>query len=253
MIYSDESNLLIGNVTYRTIRTIFSDYRQKLKKQSQSILQIEYRALFNPTYNYDVFMLMGLAGVAVHQIFLIAFALAILLDAKGGKYKRYLDNLKEGKNLFFGKIFAFILISIPLGLVVMSLPFVFFFAPMKGSIILFVFVSIIFILSLVFASFGLAGSFLNPLLMMQTMLPLSPILFLISGYSWPLYLMPKVVSFLAHLLPLTYFLDALRRLTLTGASFADISLQFLALTIWMCFAFIWGIWGFNRIFKKVTD
>ncbi len=56
--------------------------------------------------------------------------------------------------------------------------------------------------------------------------------FLISGFTWPAFGMPRVFEIAAYVLPMNPFALALRKITLMGAGASDVTREILQLSGW---------------------
>jgi len=59
---------------------------------------------------------------------------------------------------------------------------------------------------------------------------------LLSGFAFPFEGMPKVVQYIAQVLPLTHFVEILRGVILRGATLASLWLPVLKLTVFLLLA-----------------
>jgi ABC-2 type transport system permease protein len=249
LVLIDGGNILIANVVFKSVRLVFADCRERYRtKIGPPLLRYEYRPLFNPAFNYDTFMLMGLAGAVIQQIFLIALLLAINLDAYSSRGRRYAGRLKPGWLLYAGKLGAYFLVTLPEGLLVIGLPFLMFGAGFRGDPLIVVVNTVIFIAIQVFCAWGLAALLEDPLPVMQTLLPLSTIFLLGAGFSWPLWAMPDWSRVVFACLPITYYLDIVRRVSLLDAGWPQVYGATLCLGLWLLIAIAWSWWGWKRLY-----
>lgn len=68
----------------------------------------------------------------------------------------------------------------------------------------------------------------------QTLMLIAVPSFMLSGYTWPLEAMPGFLRGLAEILPLTYYLDAVRNITLKGLDITYIFKDMIALGVIGC-------------------
>lgn len=76
-----------------------------------------------------------------------------------------------------------------------------------------------------------------------------PMLFL-SGAFFPLQQMPKVMQDIAHLLPLTYAVEAQRKIIILGGSISDVKNEMIILLVFGIVTLLIALPLFNRLVKK---
>jgi ABC-2 type transport system permease protein len=70
-----------------------------------------------------------------------------------------------------------------------------------------------------------------------------------SGFVFPIEAMPRWLRPVAWSLPMTYFVDAIRGLTLKGAAVIDHGFDFVALAL---FALVFGALSITRFRKRLA-
>jgi len=251
LVLLDAGNILIANVAYRAVQGVLGTYQVKLKaarylargvprslvKSRAMPLQSEFRILFNPTYHYGFFLLMGLVCISLQQVTMMGAAIALSLDGK-------LSGSPGDE--FLGRFCAHSLVMLPLGMFAISLPFVLFLAPFRGSWPLLFFATALFMMIAVSTGFWIAGICRKPALSAQALLYLSVPVFVLSGFSWPMMAMPGWVQGLSNLLPLTHYAGMARRISLMGAGLSDCWSALLALIIWLALSLFLGYRGIKK-------
>jgi ABC-2 type transport system permease protein len=122
LVFVDGGNVLNGNVIIKVMRTILATFRVKARATRLGAggipselaladampIQAEARPIFNPTYNYATFMLIGLACIALQQ--------CTLMGAAAGLWSVKIEPKKTGWiasfSLFMGKTAAHLLIML---------------------------------------------------------------------------------------------------------------------------------------------
>jgi len=245
-------NILIANVANRALQGVFQTYQGKIKVLRQLArgvprrlaltkafpLQAEFRILFNPTYHYGFYLLLGLVCIALQQVTMMGAAIALTLDGKLSG-----PPLSE----LAGRFGAHALVMLPLGCFSASLPFLLFGAPFRGSWPLLLLITALFTLISILTGFWVGGICREPLLSAQVLLCLSVPFFVLTGYTWPSLGMPGWVQQAALVLPLTHFAVMAKRISLTGAGLSDCLPGLLALTAWLLAALGLAAWGIKRL------
>lgn len=226
----DGSNMIVTNTASRAANTIVTTFSYGV---SQTMLQqrgfqeeevnatfssIPYRAriLYNPTSNYSEFMVYGLIGAILQQVLFLGLSLAITRDKEQGVWESYREWKFTPWKIAFVKTAPYFIINL-FNTVLTSIICIYWFKlPMEGSILPFLLLS----MSFTFAVLGI-GYLASLLAKTQlsatqvTMLVAVPS-FILSGYTWSFQGMPDFLVGLAHLLPLTYYLEGVRHIFIKG-------------------------------------
>lgn len=226
----DGSNLIVTNTTTRAANTIINTFsygvsQKKLQQQglqneeiTSTFFHIPYRAriLYNPTSNYSEFMVYGLVGTILQQVLFLGVSLTITRDKENGIWNSYAHWKFTPWRLAFVKTAPYFLINLFNTLSTLFICLYWFKLPMSGTVLPLVVLSCSF-------TFGVLGvGYLASLLAktqlsatQATMLVAVPS-FVLSGFTWPLERMPDFLVGLAHVLPLTYYLEGIRHILIKG-------------------------------------
>lgn len=184
-------------------------------------ISYRYRVWYNPTYNYANFLLLGLMGTAVQQVILLFTAISVVV----GRVSGALAGKKRFRDLtvyITGKLVPYVLINLlSLNLVILELTAV-YQVPFRGSPGTLLLLEVVFVLCVCALGVFLSSICQDQLQATQLAMLVAVPSFLMSGYTWPLESMPALVRGISHLLPLTYFVNALRKLALMGVGLATI-------------------------------
>jgi ABC-2 type transport system permease protein len=74
--------------------------------------------------------------------------------------------------------------------------------------------------------------------------------FFFTGYTWPIFAMPKFLQYFSFLVPTTPYMQSMNRIINMGASFQDISPEILNLLLLLIFSIIIASSRFYYIKKK---
>jgi ABC-2 type transport system permease protein len=185
--------------------------------QTVTALNFRTRYWYNPGTSYLVFMLLGLVAVILQQITFLGIALSFAREKEGGTWGLLkLSNLKSYE-IFLGKLLVYLVIYSLDALIVYGMSFYFFGIPMRGNIGLLFMATIIFIFTL--TAMGMAISILtqNTAQAIELSMLVAVPSFLVSGYTWPQFSMVPGILAISKVLPLTYYLEATRRIVYLGA------------------------------------
>lgn len=132
------------------------------------------------------------------------------------------------------KILPYFLIGIPVLLSCLTVAHLLFHVPLGGDWPLLLLLTAAFCLGTV--ELGVLAALLSSSLDMaiQVAMVVAAPAFLISGFTWPMMVIPPPVRALAYMLPLTHYLDALRAVAMKGARFGDVTAQLLYMVFIAC-------------------
>lgn len=203
-------------------------------------------ALFNPQSGYATYVLPASFILILHQILFVSILLASVLTLKsretqlaelGKKHSR----IVASTILSIGRIVAYISIYVLVfGLYILLLHYVYGLPDLatNGTLLIF---ALVFLIST--AAFALAVSTLFTKIdeVFLLVVPMSMILFFMSGISWPKELIPEFLRGIAHALPATIAMIGLTKITQMGTplnlmlfelgNFAVLALIYLSLHI----------------------
>lgn len=256
----DASNTLTGNVVINSASTIFGTYsagidiqKSLLRGQAPSSLtknlvlpiQDEYRFLYNPGFNdnYTNFLLLGLVIIAVQLM-------TLLLVVRSGSREvedRTLDDLrkitKSPITVLVGKAIPYILIMILPCFIGVNIPFWLVKVPMIGNEWLVLLATVWLVALLVFGGIGVSSLMKDSVFTTESFTVFAMPAFLLSGYTWPTFGMPKALQYVSMCLPLNYYGIMLRKISMMGDSLQYMNLQILGFEIWTCVSLILGYFG----------
>lgn len=264
----DGSNMLISNSATKAANEVIGNFNfgtaaKKLAQNKFNSEQIQLtfqaipfrsRVLYNGTFNYSTFLVYGLIGVALQQVLLLGLSLTITRDKEQGNWNRFREWREYPWRIAYAKSAPYFLIGIFNFVTTFLLGIYRFGLPSNGNL---------------FSAMGLACSFTFALLGIGylaslfsanqvgatqiTMLIAVPS-FLLSGFTWPFEAMPKFLSIVGHLLPLTYFLDGVRNIFIKGVGFELIWKDCLVLLLMgLCTFFIAFIVSSLKVFWDKSE
>ena len=265
-ILFDGSNTLVAATASAGIRTTLATYQIGLAQrrleatlpptaaQSTALpLQEVTRFLFNPTSNYSYFILMGLVCIAVQSVTRIGGGISLELDSIA-KLKREFPNLDlTERRVFLFKAIATGSLALPVAFAALSFPFLIFGAPFRGNLLVLALALTVFVFTQVCAGFGYSAVCKSAVFCTQLQLYMSAVLFTLSGFTWPYYVMPRWVRWIANLTPLFHMNCLLRKTALIGASIETIWPHLAALAVLCALSVAWGYWGVCNSMKRVKE
>lgn len=192
----------------------------------------EIRIWYNPELESRNFMIPGIVGMLLMVVTINLTSLSIVKEKEIGTYEQLVVTPVRSYQLLAGKTIPFMLIGIADVVLVVSVAFLLFGIPVKGSIVLLFALSLLFLLT----TLGL-GLFVSTIsrtqqqaMMTSVFFVMLPMIFL-SGFVFPIENMPVLFQKISYLLPLRYFFEILRGIFLKGTGIADLWDQALLLAL----------------------
>lgn len=187
-------------------------------KLDRGPIKTKIRVWFNENLESRNFMVPGIIGVLLMVITLLLTSLAIVREKESRTLEQISVTPIEKNEFILGKLIPFIIIGFIDVLLVVSTGRFIFGVPLRGSIFLILGTSLLFIVS----TLGL-GLFVSTVSKTQKQAMLTVMFFFmlpmvyLSGFVFPIENMPKVIQGITYLIPLKYFLVAVRGIFLKGA------------------------------------
>jgi ABC-2 type transport system permease protein len=179
-------------------------------------VDLRVRPLYNPEQRSAVFIVPGIVGVLLTITMTLITSTAIVRERERGTLEQLIVTPIDKTSLMLGKLVPFILVGYVQMTVVLSLGWLIFDIPVRGSLPLLYALTFFFIT----ASLGV-GLLISTLVKSQTQAMQLSFFFmlpniLLSGYIFPRMAMPEPAQWIGLALPLTYYLDVLRGVLLKG-------------------------------------
>ena len=192
-------------------------------------LDVRVRPLYNPALSSALFIVPGIIGMILSNILIIMTAMAVVREREHGTLEQLIVTPLTGSELMLGKISPYVIIGVLQITAVLFFGHLLFGVPVRGSLLDLYLMALVFIV----ANLGL-GLFISTLATAQAQAMQASFFFmlpnvLLSGFMFPREAMPEAARIAGLLLPLTYFLQAIRAIVLKGVGFEALWPQALAL------------------------
>ena len=218
--------------------TVAMDYAQRITQAyarewageiDAAPVELRSRAWFNPDLKSRYFNVPGVIAVVLLLISLLPTAMAIVREREIGTMEQLMVTPIRPLELILGKTLPFVLISFVDVLVVTAIGVNWFDVPIRGSLVLLLFGSGLYLMSTI----GI-GLFISTVSQTQQQALMSAFFFylpavLLSGFMFPISNMPEPAQWLTYLNPLRYFLEIIRAIFLKGSGLNVLWPQFAAL------------------------
>jgi len=188
------------------------------------------RYWYNPDQSFTSFMALSMIAANALMVAMVHPAASFVREKEVGTIEQLMVTPLTVAEIFVAKTvptFGMGLISVFPSMLIASL----FGVPFRGSLLLFLVITALFLLSGI--ALGVAVATVARTLQQALLLAffgLFPLMFL-SGSLVPVESMPKVLQQLSYLSPLRYYMDVILGIFLKGAGLADLWLQMVALSL----------------------
>ena len=248
------TNILTANYSAKALQVVFGVINagieiEALKKKGNTPqfamddfqpFSVNYTRFYNESGNYMTFLWPGMVGTIIQQVFLLAVALAFAREFEKRTIIHILKHKYSALQMIGLKALPFIILGTLVWLVV-AIMFPIFKIPFSGTFIDTFIPSVLFTLSLIFLGIMVSIVVPNQLKATEILMIIAAPSFVLSGYTWPLYLMPKAISAVASVIPLTHYLEIFRRVAFMGGTMSDATFHISSLIVItiVCFILSW--------------
>jgi len=231
-------------VALQAIINAIADSLSEITNKTTYSMEKEY------IYGSEESAMIDFIGPSVMGFISMFFALIIsgiffLRERHFGTIERVLSTMTRPSEIIMGYLIAFIIVAvIQSSLVVLTMLF-FSTNILKNLILIYI---MVLLLAMGSVSIGIfISSYMRTELQVIQMIPIYiiPQLFL-SGMIFPLRLLPEIFVPIAYVLPLTYYVSAVKKLVFMSATFLDIQLEFTILTAYFMLGLLLSIGKFRK-------
>lgn len=186
---------------------------------------------YNPTFNYNNFLFMGLVLMVLHQLGLMSTSLAVAREKERNSWIQFMGVSVPGWKIFLGKAVPYFISNFFNYGLLLWFSDHYLQVKIAGSISGVILLGLLY--ALVITSIGYCISLFasNSLQATRYLLLISVPFFIISGYTWPATHMPGLLSSAARFLPYTWMAEGFRLLTVKELEIQDIKITFLVMFV----------------------
>ena len=253
---SNTASIAIGNIAAiaKSVELTPRDLRPQVRvtPEPESSMPIELRTWvwYNPELKSSNFLVPGLTAVILMMLAAILTSLTVAREWERGTMEGLIASPLRPHELMIGKILPYVVIGLVDVVLILLLGVSWFRVPLRGSVILLLVSSTIFLLG------GLGiGLFISAatrsvqvafqLSILATMLPA----LLLSGFFYPIENMPPILQAITALIPARYFLVVIRAIFLKGVGLVLLWKELLFLSIFAVLMLV----ASSAKFKKRLD
>ncbi len=208
--------------------------------------RIEVRTLYNPEKRTAVQIVPALIGVILSMTMVLFTSGAIVRERERGNLELLIATPLSSLELMVGKLLPYMVIGLIQTSIILLVGLALFDVPVVGHLLDLYAAALLFILS----TLGL-GLFVSTLAQTQfqafqlafvTLLPS----ILLSGFMFPFEGMPRVVQWIAQVLPLTHFNVIIRGVMLRGAELPELWPQIVKLVVFLAVMLLIAVARFKK-------
>ncbi len=243
-LIADASDVNSANIIVNYTSGIIANYLNRINKTSfiPMRININERMIYNEELK-DVYMFIpGTAAMILMLISAMMTSISVAREKELGTMEILLVSPLKPIQILIGKVTPYLALSFIISLIIIGIGNTVFGMPVLGSLSLLLAETLLFILLAL--SLGILISTISKTQQSAMMLSLFALLLptiLLSGFIFPIENMPKVLQWLAALIPPKYFIIILKNIMIKGTSFsyvwketlilAGMTLFFIALSV----------------------
>lgn len=232
-------------------QTLNKQYVGQLEYLSEKPPAVEFvvQPKYNPERITQYNIVPALLGVVLNMTMVLITSLAIARERERGTMESLLAMPFRPSEVMIGKVVPYILVGYIQVTIILLASYYIFKVPIKGSLILLYFVSLLFIAANLTVGLLFSTIAKNQLQAMQLAFFYFLPSILLSGFMFPFRGMPDWAQAISNLLPLTHFIPIVRGILLKGNSWLDILPNMQALFIFTAVILFVGI----RRYRQTLD
>ena len=207
-------------------------YKQALKLRDP--LSADLHFWFNPASGYATFLMPGMFLIILQQTLLIGIGMMGGTRKERGLHKNLVPVALSRGGVFpvlFGRALSYLTIYFVNCIITLVWIYHWFGYPDRASYLHLAMLIVPFLLAVIFLGITISVFFRRRESSLLFLIFMSPIVFFLSGISWPASSIPGVLYALAHIIPTTLVVPAYLRLRLMGAGLQDIRHEYLLLLL----------------------
>jgi ABC-2 type transport system permease protein len=207
--------------------------------------------VYNATNNYGDYLLPGLLFLILQQTLLIGLGESFVRRRERGELSAVLQKNGTG-------IAAWLSGSLGYNVLLYSAYILFFFGvafpvldiPLRGNLFTLFTIALLFLVVVMVYTLLIASFSKKQIRIMEVLAFTSYPLFLLSGYSWPVYAMPEPLQWLASVIPTTPMMDAVTKLCAEGTGWGTVLVDFKQLLLMLLVSTLLLYWRIAVLKKK---
>ncbi len=237
-LIADASDANTANLIVNYTQAIIFDYIKKKNAGIQYPLQIipEVRMLYNEELKGVYMFVPGTMALILMLISAMMTSISIAREKELGTMEVLLVSPLRPAQIVLGKVTPYVVLSFINAVTIILLGYFVFNVPVKGSIVLLLAESMLFILLAL--SIGIFISTViksQQMAMFISMFALMMPTILLSGFIFPIENMPEILQWLSYIIPPRWFIIIIKNIMLKGTGFLYVWKETLILSVMIIF------------------
>ncbi|MCK4361210.1 MAG: ABC transporter permease [Bacteroidales bacterium] len=237
-LIADASDANTANLIVNYTQAIIFDYIKKKNAGIQYPLQIipEVRMLYNEELKGVYMFVPGTMALILMLISAMMTSISIAREKELGTMEVLLVSPLRPAQIVLGKVTPYVVLSFINAVTIILLGYFVFNVPVKGSIVLLLAESMLFILLAL--SIGIFISTViksQQMAMFISMFALMMPTILLSGFIFPIENMPEILQWLSYIIPPRWFIIIIKNIMLKGSGFLYVWKETLILSVMIIF------------------
>ena len=251
----DGSDSNTATIAMGYVRSVVAGYNvnlitntlQKMGLGNTTPLEFRPRIWFNPNLLSKYFIIPGLIAIIIMIISALLTSLTVSREWERGTMEQLISTPVKPVELIFGKFIPYFAIGFfDLVLAVVMSLYV-FIVPFHGNMLLLIGASSVFLVAALMMGIMISVTSKSQLAasqvaMLTTFIPT----FLLSGFMYPIFNMPKVIQMVTYLIPARYYIVIIRGIYLKGNSIEVLWPQVLVLCLFACVVVTIAVKSFKK-------
>ncbi len=238
-IIADGSEPNVATLVTNYTMAITADFNSKFLPPEASSgpgLQPEVRMFYNPSLKSHFMFVPGIITLVLILICALMTSVTITREKEFGTMEVLLVSPLKPIQIILGKVMPYFILSIINVILILLLSWLVFGLPVKGSIILLLAESMLYILMSL--SLGILISTVSKTMQQAIFISLIGLMLptiLLSGFIFPIENMPKIYDYVSMILPPRYFIVIIKNIMIKGTGFMYVWKETLILTLMTLF------------------
>ncbi len=229
---------------------IINGYLSKTGQKNPLLIDMRPRVWFNEDLKSEHYIIPGLIALIMMIISSQLTSITIAREWERGTMEQLISTPVRRQELLLGKFIPYFVIGFFDLLVAVGMAQFVFHVPFRGNLLLLFILSGIFLTGalaqgLYFSIFSKNQLLATQMAILTTFLPT----FLLSGFVYPIYNMPRIIQMITFALPARYFISILKGIYLKGGGLNFLWREALFLSL---FAVFMAVSAYRRFKKKVA-
>lgn len=211
---------------------------------------LRIRAWYNPDFISANYIIPSIIGIVLMMTLIMVASISIVREKEEGTLEQLLISPLKPIELIIGKIVPYICVGYIQMIIAICVGYFGFNIPIKGSLILFILLTTIFMLAILSLGILISTVAQNQMQAMQlSFFVLLPSI-LLSGFMFPRVAMPDFFYYISMILPMTHYVEISRGIFLKGIGLEYLYQSTLFLIFFTIIVLSLSIWRFKKIYLR---